>query len=177
MLKLADVKTTDIVYGLGCGVGRIVIAAKEFGAHGVGIDINPQRVQKAKENAMKAGVERLIGRVTLAAGNSAAAPSAVAPGNMLHHDAVLGTLHPSWRVAKKRWGFPTEARIASVVQASSHSLARGAGNANSAAGFHRAPLPGSRSTVVCLPGNAGALRGKQIRQKCCTRFNSVLTWS
>jgi SAM-dependent methyltransferase len=75
MLKLADVKTTDIVYGLGCGVGRIVIAAKEFGAHGVGIDINPQRVQKAKENAMKAGVERLIGRVTLAAGNSAAAPS------------------------------------------------------------------------------------------------------
>ena len=61
MLKLADVKRTDIVYDLGCGDGRIVIAAaKEYGAHGVGIDINPQRVQEAKENAAKAGVTNLV---------------------------------------------------------------------------------------------------------------------
>jgi SAM-dependent methyltransferase len=61
MLKLADVKRTDIVYDLGCGDGRIVIAAaKEYGAHGVGIDINPQRVQEAKENATKAGVTNLV---------------------------------------------------------------------------------------------------------------------
>jgi SAM-dependent methyltransferase len=61
MLKLADVKKTDIVYDLGCGDGRIVIAAaKEYGAHGVGIDINPQRVREAKENAKKAGVETLV---------------------------------------------------------------------------------------------------------------------
>src|SRR6516162_940894 len=58
MLKLAGVKSTDIVYDLGCGDGRIVIAAaKDFGAHGVGIDLNPERIQEAKANAKKAGVE------------------------------------------------------------------------------------------------------------------------
>jgi SAM-dependent methyltransferase len=61
MLKLAGVKRTDIVYDLGCGDGRIVIAAaKEYGAHGVGIDINSERVQEAKENAAKAGVGNLV---------------------------------------------------------------------------------------------------------------------
>ena len=49
------------MYDLGCGDGRIVIAAaKEYGAHGVGIDINPERIQEAKENAKKAGVENLV---------------------------------------------------------------------------------------------------------------------
>lgn len=61
MLKLADVKKTDIVYDLGCGDGRIVIAAaKNFGARGVGIDINPERIKEAKENARNAGVENLV---------------------------------------------------------------------------------------------------------------------
>src|SRR5438034_11216899 len=61
MLKLADVKKTDVVYDLGCGDGRIVIAAaKTYGARGVGIDINPTRIQEANENAKKAGVENLV---------------------------------------------------------------------------------------------------------------------
>jgi SAM-dependent methyltransferase len=61
MLKLADVQKSDFVYDLGCGDGRIVIAAaKEYGAHGVGIDINPERIQEAEENAKKAGVEKLV---------------------------------------------------------------------------------------------------------------------
>src|SRR5580765_7695665 len=61
MLKLADVKKSDVVYDLGCGDGRIVIAAaKDFGAHGVGIDINPVRIREAKENAKKAGVEAIV---------------------------------------------------------------------------------------------------------------------
>ena len=61
MLKLAGVKKTDVVYDLGCGDGRIVIAAaKNFGARGVGIDINPVRIGEAKENARKAGVENLV---------------------------------------------------------------------------------------------------------------------
>lgn len=61
MLKLAGVKKTDVVYDLGCGDGRIVIAAaKEYGAHGVGIDINPVRIKEAMENAKKAGVEHLV---------------------------------------------------------------------------------------------------------------------
>jgi SAM-dependent methyltransferase len=61
MLKLADVKKTDVVYDLGCGDGRIVIAAaKEYGARGVGIDINPERIAEAKDNAKKASVEKLV---------------------------------------------------------------------------------------------------------------------
>jgi ubiquinone/menaquinone biosynthesis C-methylase UbiE len=61
MLKLADVKNTDLVYDLGCGDGRIVIAAaKNFGAHAVGIDLNPERIAEAKANAKKAGVEDLV---------------------------------------------------------------------------------------------------------------------
>ena len=61
MLKLAEVKKSDVVYDLGCGDGRIVIAAaKEFGARGVGIDIDPKRIQEARENAKKAGVEQLV---------------------------------------------------------------------------------------------------------------------
>jgi len=61
MLKLADLKKTDVLYDLGCGDGRIVVAAaKDFGAHAVGIDINPVRIAEAKENARKAGVENLV---------------------------------------------------------------------------------------------------------------------
>ena len=61
MLKLADVKKSDVVYDLGCGDGRIVIAAaRDFGARAVGIDIDPKRIAEAKENAKKAGVEKLV---------------------------------------------------------------------------------------------------------------------
>jgi SAM-dependent methyltransferase len=61
MLKLADVKKSDIVYDLGCGDGRIVIAAAvTYGARGVGIDIDPDRIREANENAKKAHVENLV---------------------------------------------------------------------------------------------------------------------
>jgi ribosomal protein L11 methylase PrmA len=61
MLKFADVKQSDVVYDLGCGDGRIVIAAaKIYGARGVGIDIDPRRILESKNNAKKAGVETLV---------------------------------------------------------------------------------------------------------------------
>jgi SAM-dependent methyltransferase len=61
MLELAQVDSSDIVYDLGCGDGRIVItAAKEYGARGVGIDIDPQRIQESEAGAIKAGVESLV---------------------------------------------------------------------------------------------------------------------
>jgi SAM-dependent methyltransferase len=57
MLKLAGVAPADNVYDLGCGDGRIVIqAAKQYKAHGVGIDINPKRIQEAQANALQARV-------------------------------------------------------------------------------------------------------------------------
>lgn len=61
MLKLADVKSTDIVYDLGCGDGRIVVmAAKKYGARGVGVDYDPQRVREARALAKKEGVEKKV---------------------------------------------------------------------------------------------------------------------
>ena len=57
MLKLAKVTKNDVVYDLGSGDGRIPItAAKTYGARGVGIDIDPQRIREANENLKAAGV-------------------------------------------------------------------------------------------------------------------------
>jgi ribosomal protein L11 methylase PrmA len=57
MLKTARVTNNDLLYDLGCGDGRIVIAAaKEYGARGVGIDIDPTRIKEAEANAAAAGV-------------------------------------------------------------------------------------------------------------------------
>ena len=57
MLELAHVTGSDTVYDLGCGDGRIVIAAaQEYGARGVGIDINPARIEEARARARGAGV-------------------------------------------------------------------------------------------------------------------------
>lgn len=61
MLKMARVEKGDVLYDLGCGDGRIVIAAtQKFGARSVGIDIDPERIQESRENAAKAGVESLV---------------------------------------------------------------------------------------------------------------------
>ncbi len=56
MLKLGGVQKGDVVYDLGCGDGRIVVSAAKLGARGVGIDINPERIKEANENAQAAGV-------------------------------------------------------------------------------------------------------------------------
>jgi tRNA A58 N-methylase Trm61 len=61
MLEVAEVKEGDVVYDLGCGDGRIVVAAaKRFKAKGVGIDIDPQRIKESRENVAKNGVEDLV---------------------------------------------------------------------------------------------------------------------
>ena len=61
MLKLANVQPSDVVYDLGCGDGRVVItAAKEFGAGGVGIDIDSDRIRQSGRNARKAGVAHRV---------------------------------------------------------------------------------------------------------------------
>ncbi len=57
MLKMARVTKNDVVYDLGCGDGRIVIAAaKQYGARGVGVDIDPKLIADANAAAKKAGV-------------------------------------------------------------------------------------------------------------------------
>jgi hypothetical protein len=61
MLKLANVHKGDVLYDLGSGDGRIpVTAAKQYGIRAYGIDIDPQRIQEATENAKKNGVTNLV---------------------------------------------------------------------------------------------------------------------
>ena len=61
MLKLANVHRGDVLYDLGSGDGRIpVTAAKQYGIRAYGIDVDPQRIQEANENAKKAGVTNLV---------------------------------------------------------------------------------------------------------------------
>lgn len=66
MLDLANIQPGDIHYDLGCGDGRIVITAAKRGAKATGIDLDPQRIKEANENAEKAG---LTGKVTFIEGD------------------------------------------------------------------------------------------------------------
>ena len=61
MLQIAQVGRNDVVYDLGCGDGRLVItAARKYGARGVGVDFDLNRVRESQANAEKAGVEALV---------------------------------------------------------------------------------------------------------------------
>ena len=61
MLEMAGVNEKDVVYDLGCGDGRFVItAARKFGARGVGVDIDPQRVEESTRNAEEQGVSNRV---------------------------------------------------------------------------------------------------------------------
>jgi SAM-dependent methyltransferase len=61
MLELGEVDKDDILYDLGCGDGRIVIAAaQKFGTRGVGIDLDPQRIEESRRSAKAAGVDGLL---------------------------------------------------------------------------------------------------------------------
>ncbi len=61
MIEVAEIKKGDVLYDMGSGDGRIVIeAAKKYGVRGVGIDLNPDLVAKARENAANEGVSHLV---------------------------------------------------------------------------------------------------------------------
>ena len=61
MLEMAQVTKDDVVYDLGCGDGRIVIAAaKKFGCRAVGVELRPEVVEEARRNAEQAGVADLV---------------------------------------------------------------------------------------------------------------------
>jgi cyclopropane fatty-acyl-phospholipid synthase-like methyltransferase len=61
MIDAAEIRKGDVLYDMGSGDGRIVIeAAKKYGIRGVGIDLNPELVAKARESALNEGVSHLV---------------------------------------------------------------------------------------------------------------------
>ena len=61
MIEMAEIKPGDVVFDLGCGDGRIVVAAaKLHGVKAVGVDISAERVAESRERALAAGVEDLV---------------------------------------------------------------------------------------------------------------------
>jgi SAM-dependent methyltransferase len=61
MLEMAGVDTNDVVYDLGSGDGHVLIrAATKYGSRGVGVEIDPARVEEARRNAREAGVQDLV---------------------------------------------------------------------------------------------------------------------
>ena len=61
MLELAEVKKDDVVYDLGCGDGRIVVAAaKKYGCKAIGFDIDPERIKESKKNVEDNKVGELV---------------------------------------------------------------------------------------------------------------------
>ena len=61
LLELAEIKTNDVLYDLGCGDGRIVVAAaKKYGIKAIGVDIDPQRIKESLENVRSNKVAHLV---------------------------------------------------------------------------------------------------------------------
>ena len=110
LLELAEVGSHDLVYDLGSGDGRIPItAAKEFGARGVGIEIDPALVTQAQANAREGGVED---RVEFRLGDMYAADVRAAtvvtlflhPGpNLKLREKLRADLRPGARVVSYVW--------------------------------------------------------------------------
>jgi SAM-dependent methyltransferase len=109
MLQLAAVGPQDIVYDLGSGDGRIPItAAKDFGARGVGIEIDPDLVARAQANARAAGVQD---RVEFRLGDMFVA-------DLLHATVVTLFLHPEPNLRLRprlQTDLPRGARIVSYM--------------------------------------------------------------
>lgn len=61
LLQLGEVTEKDVVYDLGCGDGRIVVAAaRRFGCRAVGVDLDPERIREALALAREHKVEKLV---------------------------------------------------------------------------------------------------------------------
>jgi len=121
LLELAEVGPRDVVYDLGSGDGRIPItAAKEFGARGVGIEIDPALVAQAQANAHEAGVAdkvefRLANMYQADVRSATVVTLFLHPGpNLKLREKLRTDLQPGSRVVSYVWDMggwtPTEVR-------------------------------------------------------------------
>jgi SAM-dependent methyltransferase len=111
MLRLARVTEQDVLYDLGSGDGRIVIAAaRQFGARGVGIEIDPERVLLAADSARRSGVGERVRFVqgdifTADIGPATVVTMYLLPGVTLRLRAkLLAELRPGTRIVSHDYG-------------------------------------------------------------------------
>lgn len=114
MLELAKVTAADVVYDLGCGDGRIpIVAAKKYGARGVGVDIDPERIAEATENARKEGVAHLVSFLLQDAMTVDVSPASVvtlyllSQSNMKLKPILTKQLKPGSRIVSHAFGMGT----------------------------------------------------------------------
>ena len=111
MLKLAEVGSEDVIYDLGCGDGRIIImAAKEYGARGVGVDIDPEKIAESKVNANKEGVNKLTTFIRQDMAKVDLSDATVVTMFLLSSDIIklkpkLSKLHPKTRIVSNPFCF------------------------------------------------------------------------
>lgn len=128
MLDLAGVRKGDVVYDLGCGDGRIVIASALRGARGVGIDIDPFPLGYARRDARRAGVED---RVRFVRGDFFEASLTDATVVMLYLSPevnarllpkLLAELAPGSRIVSQRYELGGAWKPDRVVQTGDHPI-------------------------------------------------------
>jgi SAM-dependent methyltransferase len=112
MLRLAGVKPDDVVYDLGSGDGRVVIAAaRDWGARGVGIEIDKELVAKSREQARREGVaDRVVfheGDVFAADVRPASVVTMYLLSSLVHklEPKLLAELAPGTRIVAHDYGF------------------------------------------------------------------------
>ena len=112
MLRLAEVRPGDIVYDLGSGDGRVVIAAaRDWGARGVGIEIDPKLVVESRERARREGVEKRVafreGDVTKASFSEATVVTMYLLTPLVERlkPKLLAELKPGTRIIAHDYGF------------------------------------------------------------------------
>jgi trans-aconitate methyltransferase len=110
MLTLAHVGPNDVLYDLGCGDGRLVIAAAQrYGARGVGVDFDLDRVKESQANAVTAGVESLVEFKHQSALDVDVSPATVvtlyllSESNLLLRPILTKTLAPGSRIVSHQF--------------------------------------------------------------------------
>lgn len=168
MLELAGVGPDDVVYDLGCGDGRIVIAAaREFGARGVGVDLDPQRVREARAHADRAGVgDRVTFRVEdvfeTDIRNATVVTLFLSPElNARLRPKLVGELRPGTRIVSHRYGIADWAPERTVPAAAARHL--GAARNPSSRRCCSRPVSFDNSSSRSLPAQTDRKEEQQTR--------------
>lgn len=112
MLKIANVTAADVVYDLGSGDGRIpIVAAQKFGARGLGIELDPALISRAREAARKSGVADRVSFVQADLFKTDLSDATVvtlylSPSINLRLRSKLRALRPGTRIVSHRFEIP-----------------------------------------------------------------------